>query len=63
MYLHVKSTKISDICLRELLSLFYRYNIEMSQLSVFLNEKNKKWFFENKRAYWHKKVFKINTGI
>jgi hypothetical protein len=48
--------------LRELLALFYRYKIEMSQFSVFLSEKNKKWFYDNKQAYWYKKVFKKQEG-
>lgn len=55
--IHVKSKKVSDVCLRELISLFYRYNISMSQLSIFLNEKNKKWLL-NEKAYWYKKIFK-----
>lgn len=57
LYLSVKSKCPSDHCLRELLALFYRYKINMSQLSLFLNDKNKHWFFDNKEAYWHKKVF------
>ena len=41
MYLTINTKKPSDVCLRELLALFYRYNIEMSQLAMFLNDKNK----------------------
>jgi len=58
MYLTVKSKKPSDVCLRELIALFYRYKIDMSQLAVFLNDKNKEWFFDYKQTFWHKKVFK-----
>ena len=58
IYLTVNTKKPSDVCLRELLSLFHRYKIEMSQLAVFLNDKNKEWFYDRKQAYWHKKVFK-----
>lgn len=57
LYLYIKSKKISNDDLIELISLFYRYKINMKQLSVFLNKTNKKWFFDNKQAYWHKKVF------
>ncbi len=56
--LHIKTKSISDNCLRELISLFHRYKIEMSQLSCFLTEKNKNWFLDNKKSYWHKQVFK-----
>jgi len=58
MYLTVNTKKPSDECLRELLALFHRYKVDMSQLEIFLNEKNKEWFFDRKQAYWHKKVFK-----
>ncbi len=58
IFLHVKTKTVSDNCLRELISLFHRYKIEMSQLSQFLNEKNKNWFKDNQKAYWYKKVFK-----
>jgi hypothetical protein len=57
IFLHLKSKKVSNVCLRELLSIFYRYNIEMTQLSVFLNENNKDWFLI-KTAYWYKRTFK-----
>ncbi|MCE8163066.1 MAG: leucine--tRNA ligase [Candidatus Moeniiplasma glomeromycotorum] len=52
-YLFVNKTKISDEDLRELIGLFYRYNIDMSQLAVFLNSENRAWFFKN----WHQEVF------
>lgn len=57
LYLYIKNKMIEDSALRELLALFCRYNIEMKQLSVFLNSKNKEWFFESKEAFWHKRVF------
>ncbi len=43
--------------LRELIALFYRYKIEMKQLQIFLNENNKEWFFDNKKAYWYRKIW------
>jgi hypothetical protein len=58
LFLHINTTKPSDICLRELIALFHRYKVDMEQLSQFLNDKNKSWFFENKRTFWHKKIFK-----
>lgn len=56
LYLYMKS-KIPDNDLRELIGLFYRYKINMQQLSVFLNEDNKAWFFDSPKGYWFKKVF------
>ncbi len=57
LYLYFDSADIPRQDLREILALFHRYNVDMKQLSVFLNEKSKEWFSENKNAYWHKKVF------
>ncbi|WNE40698.1 MAG: hypothetical protein mread185_000155 [Mycoplasmataceae bacterium] len=57
LYLYVEKDKVNEKYLREILALFYRYNIDMKQLQVFLNEKNKPWFFDNKEAFWNKKVF------
>lgn len=58
LYIHIAGATITDSDLRELLALFYRYKIKnMNQLRVFLNETNRSWFHENKKSYWHKKVF------
>src|SRR5438128_1678362 len=56
LYLEAVGNEITDADLDELLGLFYRYNIDMKQLKRFLTEENKSWFFDNKQAYWHKKV-------
>ncbi len=56
IFLKIKSKNISDLCLRELISLFYRYKINMPQLAAFLNEKNKSWFL-NEKAFWYRKTF------
>lgn len=52
----VRSTRISEEALRELLSLFHRYNIPMEQLAQFRNSKNDAWFVAP-HMYWHRKVF------
>jgi hypothetical protein len=58
LYLHFESKTIDDDDLRELLALFHRYKIKhINQLKLFLNETNRCWFYENKHAYWHKKIF------
>lgn len=59
LYLHMACKDLHDHDLRDLIALFFRYKIEMTQLSIFLNERNKAWFFENSKAYWHKKVFGV----
>lgn len=57
LYLHIASSKLHDQDLRDLLALFFRYQIGMRQLSRYLCEENRRWFYENKQAYWHKNVF------
>jgi hypothetical protein len=55
----IRSKRISEYALRDLLSLFSRYNIPMEQLTQFQNSNNEKWFTAP-HMYWHKKVFKTN---
>jgi hypothetical protein len=57
LHLHIDQKKLNETGLRELLALFQRYGIDMKQLKTFLNEDNKGWFFENKEAFWHQRVF------
>ncbi len=52
----VRSKRISEEALRDLLSLFSRYDIPMEQLAQFRNSKNEEWFTAP-HMYWHKKVF------
>jgi hypothetical protein len=52
----VRSRRISEEALRDLLSLFSRYNIPMKQLAQFRNPENEEWFTAQ-HIYWHKKVF------
>ncbi len=57
LYLHLKSDSIDDNDLDDLIGLFYRYKINMKQLKQFLNDKNKEWFYNNRKAFWHQPVF------
>lgn len=57
LYLEIACLDLHDDDLRELLALLHRYNIDMKQLSAFLNEDNKEWFYGEPKGYWHKKVF------
>jgi hypothetical protein len=63
LYLYVKAKKISNENLRELLALFYRYKIDMKQLQIFLNKNNKLWFYDNKKAYWRRRVFGVSEKV
>jgi hypothetical protein len=57
LYLDLCSTVISDEDLKDIIGLFYRYNIDMKQLQILLNDENKAWFQDNKKAFWHKRIF------
>jgi len=57
LYLHICSDVIHEYDLRDLIGLFYRYKVDMKQLQRFLTDENKHWFYENKKAFWYKKVF------
>lgn len=52
----VVRNKLSDASLRELLALFNRYRIPMTQLAQFRNAKNEHWFAAP-GTYWHARVF------
>lgn len=56
LYLEIPRRRISDTCLRELLALFWRYDVDMAQLAQFANPSNRKWF-RNSSAYWYAGVF------
>ena len=57
LYLNLVNKKLNYNDLDDLIGLLYRYKIDMKQLAQFLTEENKEWFFDNKRAFWHKRVF------
>ena len=57
LYLYIGSGELPDQDLDDLIGLFYRYKIDISQLKRFLTDDNKNWFYDNKKAFWHKKVF------
>lgn len=64
IHLYPSSSAISEKGLRELIALFYRYEIDMHQLQQFVNDKNREWFTD-KKSYWHKRVFgdiELNKG-
>lgn len=54
----VRSRRISQEALRDLLALFRRYEIPMDQLAQFENATNRHWF-RAPTAYWYKFVFGV----
>lgn len=52
----LRSKRISEAALRDLLAMFDRYDIPMEQLAQFKNSRNETWFAAP-NMYWHKKVF------
>jgi len=57
LHLHFDGKNITDNDLIEIVSLFDRYKINMKQLKIFLNGKNKKWVFEGDKGYWYDRMF------
>jgi hypothetical protein len=53
IYIDIDKSKLVEENLREILALFYRYNIDMKQLEIFLSDENKSWFFDNKESFWY----------
>jgi CRISPR/Cas system CMR-associated protein Cmr5 small subunit len=59
---YFKSKRIKAQDLRELVALFRRYKIDMSELEIFLNEKNKELFYggEHINVYPQKVIQKVD---
>jgi hypothetical protein len=56
LIIRLKSKRLSQNALRELLALYRRYNGRMSELEQFANDTNRSWF-QDPDAYWYKAVF------
>jgi hypothetical protein len=57
----VVRSRLSEASLRDLLSLFSRYEISMKQLAQFENPKNSAWF-RAPHMYWHARVFGVEQS-
>lgn len=53
----VRNESVSDANLRELLALFFRYGVEMTQLAAFESDGNRAWF-KSSTKYWYRRVFR-----
>ena len=60
IFLRVKSKRVSEASLRELIALHRRYRVSMRQLAQFRNATNEAWF-ASPEAYWFRSVFGGNT--
>jgi hypothetical protein len=56
IHIHVDPGHVDDDALRELIALFRRYEIEMKQLLVFVNESNRAWV-TRPGSYWFGRMF------
>jgi hypothetical protein len=56
LYIYVDGGKMDEYALRELLSLFRRYGVDMKQLVAFDSDEYAAWF-RDPQKYWHRAVF------
>lgn len=54
--IYVDSSQVDEEALREFLSLFRRYGVDMKQLKIFDRDEFASWF-RNPRSFWHKEIF------
>ncbi|MDD2721945.1 MAG: hypothetical protein PHH47_11625, partial [Gallionella sp.] len=55
-FLHIKSKRLSESDLRDLVAIMHRYKIPMQQLRQFCTAANERWF-RAEGSYWYKSVF------
>jgi hypothetical protein len=55
--LHVALSRPTQMQLRELIALLYRYGLDMRPLASFRTERNAAWFANDRRKFWHARVF------
>ena len=58
LYIDVDINKLNSSDLRELIAVFFRYGIDMHQLSTLKNNRRWKWFTET-NTFWHDRVFNV----
>lgn len=56
LHISIDASVVDEDGLRELLSLFRRYGVDLSQLVAFDREDFSEWF-RSSGTYWHKEVF------
>ena len=56
LHILLNGVLLDDSSLRELLALFFRYGVEMTNMYVLETHSNRSWF-RNPGAYWYTRVF------
>lgn len=56
LHIRLRSIRLSQHGLRELIALYTRYGGELSELAQFANKANSAWF-KAPNAFWHQSVF------
>ena len=52
----LRSKRLSEVALRDLIAIHFRYGLPVQELAQFETPQNSAWF-RSPRAYWHAKVF------
>lgn len=55
-FMHIDFTNISEMDLRDILAVLYRYKVPMPQLRELKNHSNEHWFADP-QTYWYESVF------
>ena len=61
LFIDIKDSEIDDESLRELIGLFFRYELDLFELQQFENESNKHWF-KDPESFWYSRVFGGETS-
>jgi len=62
LHIQLRSRRMSQECLRELISLYSRYNGNLHELAQFENDSNRGWF-KDRGAYWFGGVFGESSAV
>ena len=56
LHVTLRSSRLGEVALREMIALHWRYQLPMQNLATFLNSSNERWFAAP-GMYWHNAVF------
>lgn len=56
IFITLKRDKISPRNLDDLLALFYRYKVNLSQLLPFVKQYDRCWIIRKRRRYWYRRM-------
>ena len=62
LHIRLRSTRLSQQSLRELIALYTRYEGHLSELAQFATEANSAWF-KAPNAVWHREVFGAANAV